>query len=190
MIGGCAIGAAAALCGSSSAARSVDRGNRNRRPRVPRLSWRRRARTLGRVGTAAAAMVLRRLTGVDERDPIAEDVDAFWRATAFVANAFVFLLTGLSAPSDRVRAAARCAHDRRCLALARVAGAARDSAPQLAGRGAARRRCAAVSSLASRFTRQFSAARPNRRRRLRPVFFTLIVQGLAPEPIARRLKLE
>lgn len=56
----------------------------------------------GVFATAAAAIVLR---GASRREPelqISEDVDAFWGATAFVANAFVFLLTGLGLQLARI----------------------------------------------------------------------------------------
>jgi CPA1 family monovalent cation:H+ antiporter len=58
------------------------------------------AHASGVFATAAAALVLR--ANASASGPLAQDIDAFWSAIAFVANAFVFLSTGLGLQLARV----------------------------------------------------------------------------------------
>jgi hypothetical protein len=147
----------------------------------------------GVFATAAAAMVLRRLVGVGERDLLAVEVDGFWRATAFVANAFIFLLTGLSVSLERI------AYEP--LLVAVTIGAALLSRAVLALL-VIRRRSWQVAVLLAGMRGGLSLALalslpadvPQRGPIVDAVFglvlFTLVIQGLALEPVVKRLRLE
>jgi len=147
----------------------------------------------GVFATATAAIVLRSLTGVSERDRLAADVDSFWSAIAFVANAFVFMLTGLSIELGRI------VHEPVLVAV--TIAAALLSRAVLAAIVIRRRSWQVAVVLAGMrgglslaLALSLPANVPQRGPIVDAVFglvlFTLVVQGFALEPVVRRLKLE
>ncbi len=196
VIGGCAIGAAAALVVRLVVGRTDDPSIAVTGTVVLAFLAYLGAVALGLSGvfaTAVAAMVLRRLAGVKERDPIAVDVDAFWSAIAFVANAFVFLLTGLSVSLERIAyepllvalTIAAAVLSRALLALLVIRRRSWQIVVLLAGM-----RGGLSLALALTLPDDFPQRAPIVDAVFGLVLFTLIVQGLALEPVARRLKLE
>jgi monovalent cation:H+ antiporter, CPA1 family len=194
--GGCAIGAVAALLLHLVVGRTDDPSIAVTGTVVLAFLAYLGAVALGLSGvfaTAAAAMVLRRLVGVGERDLLAVEVDGFWRATAFVANAFIFLLTGLSVSLERI------AYEP--LLVAVTIGAALLSRAVLALL-VIRRRSWQVAVLLAGMRGGLSLALalslpadvPQRGPIVDAVFglvlFTLVIQGLALEPVVKRLRLE
>jgi monovalent cation:H+ antiporter, CPA1 family len=195
VIGGCAIGAAAALVLHLVVGSIEDRSIAVTGTVVLAFLSYLGSSALGLSGvfaTACAAIVLRRLENVAERDQLATDVDGFWRAIAFVANAFVFLLTGLSASLERI------AYEP--LLVAVTIAAALLSRAVLAALVIRRRSWQVVVLLAGMrgglslaLALSLPDDLPQRAAIVDAVFglvlFTLVVQGLALEPVAKKLRL-
>ena len=193
--GGCAIGAAAALLLHLVVGRTDDPSIAVTGTVVLAFLSYLGAVALGLSGvfaTACAAIVLRRLATVAERDPLAADVDGFWRAVAFVANAFVFMLTGLSASLERIAyepllvavTIAAAVLSRAVLALLVIRRRSWQVVVLLAGmRG----------GLSLALALSLPDDLPQRALVVDAVFglvlFTLVVQGFALEPVVRRLRL-
>lgn len=143
----------------------------------------------GVFATASAAIALRALR---RPAPFASDIDAFWSALAFIANAFVFLLTGLSLQLGRIAnepllvgvTVAATLASRALLAAAVIRPPAWSLAVLLAGmRG----------GLSLALALALPENVPHRPEIIDAVFgvvlVTLVLQGLALEPVVRRLNL-
>ena len=126
------------------------------------------------------------------RTTFASDIDAVWAALAFIANAFVFLLTGLSLQLGRILhepllvgiTVAATLASRAILAVAVIRPPAWSLAVLLAGmRG----------GLSLALALAIPEGVPHRDEIVDAVFgvvfVTLVIQGLALEPVVRRLKL-
>lgn len=146
----------------------------------------------GVFATASAAIVLRGSgPSAGHRSRVAE-VDAFWSALAFVANAFVFLLTGLSLQLGRI------GHEPVLVAV--TVAAAVVSRAVLAG-AVIRDRSWRIAVLLAGMRGGLSLALalaipeaiPHRAEIIDAVFgvvfVTLVVQGLALQPVVKRLRL-
>jgi CPA1 family monovalent cation:H+ antiporter len=146
----------------------------------------------GVFATACGAIALRRLAGLSERDRLAHEVDSFWAAIAFVANAAVFLLTGLVIVLGRIvhepalvmATIAAALLSRALLAVVVIRRPRWQAAVLLAGmRG----------GLSLALALSLPDVIPQRALIIDAVFgvvlFTLVVQGLALDPVVRRLRL-
>ena len=99
VVGGCGVGAVAAILITFATGRTTDQAVAVTATIVLAFLAYLAADALGLSGvfaTATAAIVLRASGRIAPRARTVAEIDAFWSAIAFVANAFVFLLTGLS----------------------------------------------------------------------------------------------
>jgi CPA1 family monovalent cation:H+ antiporter len=195
VLGGCAIGAAAALLLTVITGRTADPALAVTATIVLAFLSYLAAAGLGLSGvfaTATAAIVLRNAGRFAARDEVVVQIDAFWSAIAFVANAFVFLLTGLSLQLGRIgHEPVLVAVTVAAVILSRVVLAA------VVIRQPAWRIAVALAGMRGGLSLALALAIPDAvagRSQIIDavfgvVFFTLVVQGLALAPAMRRLRL-
>ena len=144
----------------------------------------------GVFATAAAGIALRGFAHIGPVTDNADDVDTFWSAIAYIVNAMVFLATGL------VLQVARIAHHPLLVAVAIVAAVlSRVVLAALVIRPATWRITVVFAGmrggLSLALALAFPPSLPFRDEIVDAVFgvvlFTLIVQGIALEPVLRRL---
>jgi len=144
----------------------------------------------GIFATAAAAIALRALQRAAPIGASAGDVDAFWSTIAFIANSFVFLITGFQLQLGRI------AHQPLLVAVAIVVVvASRVVLATVVIRPATWRWTVVFAGLRGGLSLALALALPaNVPERasivdavVAVVLFTLIVQGIALEPLLRRL---